>query len=456
MQERNQKLVNLLKLELANKGRMATFAFIALALVSYFYGFGSIKYTHIIKITAIALVILNIIRHQFYQLILKQKTVSNLNWNLTVLLINANAFGFSLILNLATLESKLVGDHYPFIATLFTGLIATSIVTLSYFPITFLPFQILMIFPQIAIIFYYHTTTDHNYLYLISLYVIYFAYQMKQFRTYRSDIIARFHYQIDLEDKNKELERSKNIIMDQTIKLIHTSRLAVMGEMSIGISHEINNPLTVISGNINLIDKLIDSQKSHLDENTLKQFEKFSERIGSALKRVDKIIYGLKYYANPSDNKPKEIVSLQQIIQETSSFLEELLNKTHTTFSVEQIPLVKIECHPVQISQVLINIIKNAMDVLEDNHNKEEKWISLSFIQKSDSVEIYIQNGGDKIQDEVAVNVFKPFYTTKTNKKGTGLGLSISETIIKEHDGELLCDLGFKNTCFVIKLKIHC
>lgn len=455
MKKRCEKLVDLLKLEVAQKGSTATYAFAALAIVSYFYGFGTVKYLPIIKITSIIIFIFIILRHMAYQHIRRKKVTTTLSWYITVFLININSVCFSLILNLATFESQLTSIHYAVIATLLTGLIATSIITLSYFPIIFLPFQIFIIFPQVAIVTYFHNTTSNNYIPLIVLYVIYFLYQMKQFKIYREDLIARFNYQLDLEEKNQELEKSKNIIMDQTIKLIHTSRLAVMGEMSIGISHEINNPLTVISGNINLIDKLIDSQKSHLDENTLKQFEKFSERIGSALKRVDKIIYGLKYYANPSDNKPKEIVSLQQIIQETSSFLEELLNKTHTTFSVEQIPLVKIECHPVQISQVLINIIKNAMDVLEDNHNKEEKWISLSFIQKSDSVEIYIQNGGDKIQDEVAVNVFKPFYTTKTNKKGTGLGLSISETIIKEHDGELLCDLGFKNTCFVIKLKTH-
>lgn len=453
MKKRCEKLVDLLKLEVAQKGSTATYAFAALAIVSYFYGFGTVKYLPIIKITSIIIFIFIILRHMAYQHIRRKKVTTTLSWYITVFLININSVCFSLILNLATFESQLTSIHYAVIATLLTGLIATSIITLSCFPIIFLPFQIFIIFPQVAIVTYFHNTTSNNYIPLIVLYVIYFLYQMKQFKIYREDLIARFNYQLDLEEKNQELEKSKNIIMDQTIKLIHTSRLAVMGEMSIGISHEINNPLTVISGNINLIDKLIDSQKSHLDENTLKQFEKFSERIGSALKRVDKIIYGLKYYANPSDNKPKEIVSLQQIIQETSSFLEELLNKTHTTFSVEQIPLVKIECHPVQISQVLINIIKNAMDVLEDNHNKEEKWISLSFIQKSDSVEIYIQNGGDKIQDEVAVNVFKPFYTTKTNKKGTGLGLSISETIIKEHDGELLCDLGFKNTCFVIKLK---
>lgn len=455
MKERSEKLVDLLKLEVAQKGSTATYAFASLAIVSYFYGFGTAKYLPIVKTTSIVILVFIILRHIAYQHIRRKKVTTKLSWYITVFLININAVCFSLILNLATFESQLTSIHYAVVATLLTGLIATSIITLSYFPIIFLPFQILIIFPQIAIVTYFQNTTNSNYIPLIILYVIYFLYQMKQFRIYRGDLIARFNYQLDLEEKNKELEKSKNIIMDQTIKLIHTSRLAVMGEMSIGISHEINNPLTIISGNINLIDKLIDSQKNILDENVLKQFGKFSDRIGSALKRVDKIIYGLKYYANPSDNKSKEIISLQQIIQETSSFLEDLLNKTHTAFSIEPIPDVKIECHPVQISQVLINIIKNAMDAMEDGHNNNERWIALSFIQKSNTIEIYIKNGGDKIQDEVAVNVFKPFYTTKTNQKGTGLGLSISETIIKEHDGELLCDLSFKNTCFVIKLKIH-
>lgn len=455
MKERSVKLVDLLKLEVAQKGSIATYAFASLAIVSYFYGFGTIKYFPIVKITSVVILVFIILRHFAYQHILRKKITTKLSWNITVFFININAVCFSLILNLATFESQLTSIHYAVVTTLLTGLIATSIVTLSYFPIIFLPFQVLMIFPQIAIVTYFHHLTDSNYLPLIALYGIYFVYQMKQFTIYRRDLIARFKYQLDLEEKNKELEKSKNIIMDQTIKLIHTSRLAVMGEMSIGISHEINNPLTVISGNINLIDKLINSQKNVLEKGTLEQFEKFITRISSAIKRVDKIIYGLKYYANPSDNKPKEVISLAQIIQETTSFLEELLNKAQIKLTVDKVPQVNIQCHPVQISQVLINIIKNAADALEETASLEDKWISLSFTQNENAVDIYITNGGEKIKDEVAINVFRPFYTTKTNKKGTGLGLSISDTIIKEHDGELLCDLSFKNTCFIIKLKTH-
>lgn len=453
MKSRSEKLNDLLKLEVATKGKIATYAFASVALVAYFYGFGTIRFNGIIKTISIFTLIMTFLRHQFCNQILKNKTITQKDWYIVISLITLNSIGFSIILNLASFESQLATVHYAIITTVLSAVVSASILTLSYYPIIFFPFQVIMLLPQMLIVAYFNRTSSQNLIPLIILYFIYFFYQLKQFLSYRADLIKRFNYQLDLEDQNIELENNKSIIIDQTIKLIHTSRLAVMAEMSIGITHEINNPLTVVSGNLKLIERTIDSQKEKIDHSHLDQIKKYTVRIQSAILRIDKIINGLKYYANPSDNKPKEIVEIKQIINETLSFLEEHLNKNEINFEIVSVPDVKVLCHPVQISQVLINIIKNACDALEENLDRTKKWIKVDFKDSLNSLDIIIQNGGEKIHEDIVKNIFKPFYTTKTNKKGTGLGLSISDTIMKEHEGELECDLNNLYTTFIVRLK---
>lgn len=454
MKSRNEQLEDLLKLEVAKKGKTASYAFITIAILSYFYGFGAVRYLGIIKATALVIIVLIITRHQFYDHILQNKIITKRDWKITIVLINLNSLCFSLMLNLASIESQLTSVHYVIITALQAGLISSSLVTLSYFSNIFIPFQLALFVPQIGVITYFHMTASQNYIPLIALYLIYFAYQIKQFLIYRGDFIKRFNYQLDLEEKNLELENNKNIIMDQTLKLIHTSRLAVMGEMSIGITHEINNPMTIISGNTTLIDKVIKSQSENINSANLTQIAKYTQRISEAIKRINKIIDGLKYYANPSDNKPKEKVEIKQIVNETISFLEEHLKRTNINLSVNNIPDITVDCHPVQISQVLINIIKNAADAVEECSETNQKWIRIDFKTFAETLEILIQNGGPKIDLNIAKNIFKPFYTTKTNRKGTGLGLSISETIMREHEGELYCDFDNEYTTFILKIKI--
>src|SRR5690606_4203871 len=114
---------------------------------------------------------------------------------------------------------------------LLAGLVASSIVTLAYFPILFIPFQIFFLLPQVILILYFYFSAGINHLHLIFLYVVFYLYQLSQFRSYREELIKLFTYQIELEFKNKQLKESKDLIVEQTVKLVHTSRLAMLGEM---------------------------------------------------------------------------------------------------------------------------------------------------------------------------------------------------------------------------------
>lgn len=118
------------------------------------------------------------------------------------------------------------------------------------------------------------------------------------------------------------------------------------------------------------------------------------------------------------------------------------------------IPEVMIECHPVQISQVLINLLKNAEDALTDEKNENERWVTLAFEVASPFVLIHVSNGGQKISEEIQTKLFEPFFTTKGVGKGTGLSLSISRGIMQEHQGGLVFIPTEPQTTFTLTLPI--
>jgi C4-dicarboxylate-specific signal transduction histidine kinase len=268
---------------------------------------------------------------------------------------------------------------------------------------------------------------------------------MKQFNGFRAEIIKRFNYQIDLEIANQELKQSKDELIEQTAKLVHISRLAALGEMSAGIAHEINNPLTIMKGGAQLIEKNI--MRDDYDRDLiLKQ----SIKIQNSITRITNIIKGLKNFSNLSDNRPKQLVALSDIVEDTFNFCQEPLVNNNIKLIIEPVPECRLFCHPVQISQVLINLIKNAQDYLTEYYTDEKGWIKLDFSISPENLQINVSNSGAKIKEDVAEKLFQPFFSTKPVGAGTGLGLSISQKIMKEHEGNLILDNSNEHTTFVV------
>ena len=442
---KNNLVNNLLRLEVAKKGQTATFAFIGFAVISFVYGYGCVRFLLLIKILSALLLIIATIRYFLYDRIIKKNSITQKEWYATVVLIMLNGIGNGAILWLAAFELQMSGVHFVVTTTMVAGLVGASMVTLAYFTMLFIPFQLFLLVPQVSTIFYLYFSHGLNFLPLIGLYLMYFAYQVKQFRTYHSDLVKLFNYQVELEEKNVELNASKDIIIEQTSQLIHASRLAIVGEISAGIAHEINNPLAIISSSSHLLSRFSKSQEF---DNML--LTRYLGKINKSTERISSIVKGLKYFSSQSDERdPKKNCFIKSIIEETTPFCMDHLNSFDIKFQVENIPNLMINCHPVQISQVLINLLKNASDALVENETMD-KWISISFREDGEYFYFIVSNSGDKISHEVASRIFNPFFTTKNT--GTGLGLSISQTIMKDHGGELYVDVNnYNNTTFVMK-----
>ena len=442
---KNNLVINLLRLEVVKKGQTATFAFLGFSIISFIYGYGSVRFLPLIKSLSVLLFVIAIIRYFLYDKVIKKNSITKKEWFVTVFLIMLNGLGNGFILWLAAFELKMSGVHFVVTTTMVAGLVGASMVTLAYFAILFIPFQIFLLLPQVLTILYLYYSQGLNFLPLIILYTMYFAYQIKQFRTYHRDLVKFFIYQVELEEKNIELSASKDIIIEQTSQLIHASRLAVVGEISAGIAHEINNPLAIISSSSHLLSRF---SKSHEFDNIL--LTRYLGKINKSTERISSIVKGLKYFSSQREERdPKKNYFIKNIIDETTPFCMDLLNSFDIKFQVESIPNLMINCHPVQISQVLINLLKNASDALVENETVD-KWISINFREDGEYFYFIVSNSGDQISHEVASRIFNPFFTTKNT--GTGLGLSISQTIMKDHGGELYLDVSnYSNTTFVMK-----
>ena len=339
--------------------------------------------------------------------------------------------------------------NFIVVTTMLAGFLAASLVTLSYDKILFLPFQMLMLLPQVGIITYMYYFEEINALALIPIYLMYFVYQLRQFKDFSTQMKQRFSYQLDLEQSNKELQVSQDALINQTTKLVHTSRLAALGEMSAGIAHEVNNPLAIISGSIQQIERII-----RRGENSPEKILDLSTKTLGSIERVTKIINGLRHFSQQSDSNPRVVTGLRDIIEDTNNFCFELLSARHIKLQIEPIPEVRIECHPIHISQVLINLIKNAEDALDSEMREEERYVRLSFAQENGIVLISVMNGGEPIPKNLHDKLFQPFFTTKPVGKGTGLGLSISHGLMREHKGDLVLDTNSHKTTFIMQLPI--
>lgn len=226
-------------------------------------------------------------------------------------------------------------------------------------------------------------------------------------------------------------------------RFVETAKMAALGEMSGGIAHEINNPLAIIIGKIELLLKYTD----HLEEKK-DLIIKDLDIIKKTALRISKIIKGLRSFSRNAENDPMINTPLQTIIEETLDLCRQKFSNTGIEIKTE-IENITINCRPVEISQVLMNLFSNAYDAVSP---LEEKWILVKTKTDEKNTKIYFIDSGKGISSSLADKMFQPFYTTKDTGKGTGLGLSISATIIKNHGGRLIYDKSAENTCFCIEL----
>lgn len=239
-------------------------------------------------------------------------------------------------------------------------------------------------------------------------------------------------------DITEEIEVQKKLEVERA-KSVHSAKLASLGEMSAGIAHEINNPLAIIAGNIPLLKKVKDD--------TIK-FELKTDTMSRATDRIAKIVKGLRKFSRSSEGSVHKPELLSGIVNEALIITETKSKRHSTPVEVDMKTQSSILCDGVEIEQVLVNLINNAIDAVKEN---EKKWIKVIAFDEANEVVVQVMDSGLGISGEIEQKLFQPFFTTKAVGEGTGLGLSISKGILDMHKASLKLNHSFRNTCFEVR-----
>nr|WP_275296758.1 PAS domain S-box protein [Bacillus sp. REN10] len=208
-------------------------------------------------------------------------------------------------------------------------------------------------------------------------------------------------------------------LKEKELLLNKQDKLGAIGQLAAGIAHEVRNPLTAIKGFTQLW-----GQETH---------NKYSEIILSELERIESIMQEFLMLAKPNQETKFEVYNINQLVNETIDFMhpEALLHKVELMTDIfEELPLVKLE--KKQIKQVMINLIKNAIDSMPNGGNLLVKTKRLG----NEYVCIEVIDEGIGISPDRIPRLGEPFYSNK--EKGTGLGLMVSFKIIEHHKGKIL------------------
>ena len=234
----------------------------------------------------------------------------------------------------------------------------------------------------------------------------------------------------------------EKIAEDRAQQLIHADRLVTLGTLAAGIAHEINNPLTYISGNAEIIienfwpeikKKLNISEPTLQEKMILEEMPACLHSIQNGVERVHKIINGLKTFSRKEHNA-KEHFQVGDAIETAITFAKSTISKKVTlNFSNPRID-AELIADRQKIEQVIINLIVNASHASEQNKNPE---ITLDLSLDGRIAMIVVADNGTGIPAEILKDIWTPFFTTKESGKGTGLGLCINKEIIEEHKGTI-------------------
>lgn len=265
------------------------------------------------------------------------------------------------------------------------------------------------------------------------------------------DRVLKLEKDLDLQRVSNALTVVDKNMTEEQLKIANnvkdsTEKMALLGEMSGNMAHEINNPLLVLNGYISKLKRYME----HGEEDRQK-IDKAIERIDSMTKRIQFIIKGLlKFSRGESKSLDFGLTKVSSIIEDTVVLCDHKIKRAGITLTISDIPQeLEVECAQIQISQVLLNLFSNAHDAII---SLENPWITVEVYDLGETVKIQLTDCGKGIPLDTQKKLFERGFTTKAIGLGTGLGLALSKELISAHGGSLEIDNQCENTRFIILL----
>jgi two-component system sensor kinase FixL len=232
-----------------------------------------------------------------------------------------------------------------------------------------------------------------------------------------------------------EQRRTDEEALKQREEMVNVSRLSTMGEMAAAMAHELNQPLTAIANFAAASERLLEADA----EGNLPIIREALQDIQEQAHRAGEVIRRTRTFTHSGDTE-KQVTTLAAVFEQISS-LAKLDNKANNIKLAVHLPedLPAIEVDPVQIQQVMLNLIRNAVDAMSDTQPSDREISIRAKITAPHELRFEVRDHGSGIKAEEAKSIFNAFFTTKNS--GMGMGLAICRTIIRKHGGEL----GFRH-----------
>lgn len=225
--------------------------------------------------------------------------------------------------------------------------------------------------------------------------------------------------------------QSRDAIEEEYTRQMRLAEVSTLGELTSGIAHEISNPLTIISGFARHI--LAALQREKIESKTI---ESKTSKIISTVKRIDLIVSAIRKLSRGiKDDDPLLTTSIKEILNEALMLTTHRLASSSVDINIADYDKnIEISCQPVQVSQVLINLINNASDALS---GIEKAQLAINLNEDSEDVVIQVKDNAAALKEDLYERIFEQNVTTKKLGEGSGIGLYLSRKIAHAHKGTL-------------------
>lgn len=279
---------------------------------------------------------------------------------------------------------------------------------------------------------------------LIGLLLIDGKVSRRKFNMDDSEFLSILGNQVSVAIENTLLYRAEKLASQQLRsaqqQLVHSERLAALGEMSARVAHEINNPLGIVKNYVLLLNRVADKNE---------EARTYTDIVRQEIDRIAGVVRELLDFHRPKGFQFRE-VDIAKVLGDILLLMERQLASNNIKLIRRFDPdCPMIEVSPENLKQVFLNIIINSSDAMNDGGT-----LDIAITHDDQNVLIEFCDTGPGIPPDIIPRIFEPFFTTKTGSEGTGLGLSICYGIIKRHNGTLTYRNLDTGGCFEIKLPI--
>lgn len=276
----------------------------------------------------------------------------------------------------------------------------------------------------------------------------------------------------EIEQQHKALEQTLTDLRATQQQLIHSEKMASLGELTAGVAHEIQNPLNFVNNFAGVSGELIGEleeaiEKGDKDEAValIADVKSNLEKIEQHGKRADGIVKSMLYHSRTGAGKP-EPTKINKLCEEYFNLSYHGMRARDKSFNAAMVSqydenVGEVSIIPQDMGRVILNLLNNAFYAVNQRAKAGEEGyqpqVKLETLRKDNEVWISVTDNGLGIPEDHLAKIFQPFFSTKPTGTGTGLGLSISYDIVtKAHGGQLQVESASgKGTTFVIKLPVH-